>query len=487
MSLYPSTASAVPGDHPLTFAATLTGQSGTVAWSVSPPLAGTLTASSGSTVRYTPPNELPMATTVTLTAVAGDLVQSVKISLNPLPQLYVDPSAGHDANPGTQSKPLRTIHQALSRMAGVTRTTVLLPGTYTEDTGETWPYALPTGIALTGSEGVVLASTSTNTNKPKAFSSTGDATLSNLTMTGFSVALESAAGDHILTSVTFEHNELDLSLTSSASATLHGCTSTGASRTIVADGRSQVRIQGGTYHGADSHAVIATLNGSATASFTDADLSAGALLAQDSSTLSLRGVNFHDVPVSAINVAEASRLVVSGGRFHNASCTYFLCAAVVTNGTTAIDGATFEKNYIGILTGKGTVSLSNSNITHCDSSAVFVMHPTTFTMRNTVISNNGQMGIGIGDVTGGIDLGTSTDPGNNTLKNNTGVNLYVTGHQAQSYWVNASGNTWDVDQSTEPTAHPTDAEGHYHYPHAYDTGPKTTRNYTIESGITLYL
>ncbi len=488
LSLYPSSASAAPGDDPLTFTAALTGQSGTVGWSMSPPHAGALSASTGSTVHYTPPNELGTATTVTVTASAGDLVQSVKVSLNPLPQFYVNPSAGHDTNPGTQGKPLQTIHQALSRMAGVTKTTILLPGTYAESTGESWNDALPTGITLKGSEGVVLQSTSTN--KTRGLYSAGDATLSDLKLTGFSTAMETSAGEHSLTRVTFDNNEIDLHLTSSASATLQDCSSAGASKTIVADGESEVQIQGGTYQGAqgtDINAAIATLNGSAAVSLTNADLSVRGLLAQDSSTLSLRNVNFHDVAVSAINVGETSHLSVSGGRFYNASCTDFLCAAIVTNGTTTIDGATFDKNRTGILTGNGTVSLSNSSITGCAAFAVFVMNPTTLTMRNTVITNNSPMGIGIGDVTGGIDLGTSMDPGGNTLKNNTGVNLYVAGHQGQSYWMNASGNTWDIDQGTDPNAHYTDPEGHYHNPYAYDTGPKTTRNYNIASGITLYL
>lgn len=79
---------------------------------------------------------------------------------DPLTQFYAEPAGGLDSNPGTQAKPLKTLKEALSRMGtGAVKTTVLLAGTYSEASGESWGYAVPEGVTLKGnSAGVILQS-----------------------------------------------------------------------------------------------------------------------------------------------------------------------------------------------------------------------------------------------------------------------------------------------------------------------------------------
>ncbi len=302
LSISPSSATAAPGDAPLTFTATLNGLSGTVDWKMSPALAGRLSASTGScsSVQYTPPDELGAATTVVLTASVGDAVQSVKISLNALSQFYADPSAGLDTNPGTQAKPLRTVREALFRMAGPTKTTVLLPGTYNEGSGELWEYTVPTGATLKGNAaGVVLKAM----NNKMGLSLAEDTLVSDLTMTGFSIALEAGLGKQNLTRVAFSGNQVDLHLVSSASATLQDCSSEGAQQqSLLTEEDSRLDVQGGTYGKADH---LADAKGSSAVHMTNADLSGGLLMAEDSSALYLTNVRAQAMKTSPLKVVSS--------------------------------------------------------------------------------------------------------------------------------------------------------------------------------------
>jgi parallel beta-helix repeat protein len=62
--------------------------------------------------------------------------------------LYVDPQAEH-AGKGTETDPLQTITQALAQAQSGT-TIQLRPGTYTSDSGETFPLILKAGVTLRG-------------------------------------------------------------------------------------------------------------------------------------------------------------------------------------------------------------------------------------------------------------------------------------------------------------------------------------------------
>ena len=65
--------------------------------------------------------------------------------------LHVSPSAGSDTSNGTPDAPLRTITAALSQATAGT-VVQLAPGTYSAETGEVFPLALPSGVTLRGDE-----------------------------------------------------------------------------------------------------------------------------------------------------------------------------------------------------------------------------------------------------------------------------------------------------------------------------------------------
>jgi hypothetical protein len=451
LSVSPASAAAAPGDPPLTFTATMTGLSGTVTWSLTPERgAGTLSAAAGSTVRYTPPNSVGVAKTATLTAALGDVSQSISISLILLPQFYADPNSGDDDNPGTQARPLKTISQALKRMTvSATKTTVLLAGTYDHDSGETWDYAVPSGLTLKGSSpGVILSG-----NKDQGFTLGQDTMVSDLTLRGFSTALQASSGKQSLARLTFDHNQYDLSLSDSASATLLDCSSDGAERIILAEGQSQLSVQRGTYGGTKA---LAAVQGSANVRFSDADLSGGGLSAKESSALYLNRVKLHDfsdpsnVVPAAVMVADSStRLFISGGTFTNC-----VKAAILTMGIASIDSARFDKNDMAIVAAGGTLSLTDSSITGSSGSPV-TLWKVAFRMRRSLVTGNDSGGIVIIDASGGIDLGIPGNPGENTLKGNRLFNLEMSSSATPRATIYAAGNTWN------PRIQESDENGHY--------------------------
>jgi hypothetical protein len=453
LSVSPASATAGPGDAPITFTATLSDSSETVDWSLSADgaAAGTLSAATGSIVQYAPPSSVDAARTVTLTAAAGGVSQSIKISLAPLPRFYADPSAGNDDHPGTLSRPLRTIREAFRRMAaGATKTTLLLPGTYNEGSGEDWEYSVPAGITLKGAEGssaqVVLRASG---NGKRGLILASDATVSDLSLTGFAAALQASSGRQILTRLAFEYNQSDLQLSNSASVTLHDSSSAGAQVVVLAVGRSELSVQGGTY---GRTAALATIGDSAVIHFSDADLSGGQLYAGDSSALTLDNVKLHDVYGRAILVAGASaQLAIRGGSVYNiVSNGSDVLGAVVTNGKTTIDGAVFSSGNPTIIGANGgTLSLTNSRIENGKGNAVVIRGKAAFKMRRTVITKNLAA---VAFVDGAIDLGTAEDPGGNTLKDNANYGLLAVGDPAE---VQAVGNTWNANVQGA------DENGHY--------------------------
>ncbi len=454
LSISPGDSAASPGDTPLAFNATLSGASTAISWSLNPATgSGTLSAPSGPSVQYAPPDQITAASAVTLTATAGSLSKSVQISLNPLTQFYADPAAGLDTNPGTQAKPLKTIKEALTRMgAGATKTTVLLAGTYSEASGETWDYTLPDGITLKGnSAGVILQSTT----KKAGFTFGKGATLSDLSLTGFSTALTATNGTQTLTRLAFSSNQYDLKLSSTASAGLQDCTSSGSGSSIQAAGLSQISVQGGNFN-ATSNTLI--LQQSATASFSNTEIGGGTLDTGGSSTLSLNTVKAHDISGYSIYVRDSStQLFIQGGSFYNNGKGN--ANTILSSGKVTINNASFSSNYSAIGASAGSLTITNSSVVNSTSYGITIAKGVAFKMRKSTVAGNGSgggsVGIYIADATAGIDLGTASDPGGNTIKDNGGAsypNLSVSGAAAT---IQAVGNTWNA--STQGA----DASGHY--------------------------
>jgi len=65
--------------------------------------------------------------------------------------LYVNPQTGSDGAAGCQSAPLKTIARAIARAASGT-IIQLAPGTYSAASGEKFPWEIPSGVKVIGSE-----------------------------------------------------------------------------------------------------------------------------------------------------------------------------------------------------------------------------------------------------------------------------------------------------------------------------------------------
>jgi len=64
---------------------------------------------------------------------------------------YVNPTSGNDSAAGNQAAPFKTITRAI-KQAKANDTIQLLPGTYSDATGEVFPIAVPAGVTLLGNE-----------------------------------------------------------------------------------------------------------------------------------------------------------------------------------------------------------------------------------------------------------------------------------------------------------------------------------------------
>lgn len=91
LTVSPKTATFTAGGAAQSFTATLSGVSGspTISWAISPST-GSLSATTGATVSYTPPASLTSPTTVTLTATAGTLSDSATLTINPPPTITIN-------------------------------------------------------------------------------------------------------------------------------------------------------------------------------------------------------------------------------------------------------------------------------------------------------------------------------------------------------------------------------------------------------------
>lgn len=69
-----------------------------------------------------------------------------------IPDLWVNPETGSDSQSGAQEEPLRTIREALSRIASGD-TVWLEPGTYGAGTGEAFPLNVPTHVRVESTDG----------------------------------------------------------------------------------------------------------------------------------------------------------------------------------------------------------------------------------------------------------------------------------------------------------------------------------------------
>ncbi|AFY74872.1 parallel beta-helix repeat (two copies) [Synechococcus sp. PCC 7502] len=143
--------------------------------------------------------------------------------------LYVAPTGSDSANNGTQLAPFRSITAALAQaQPGVM--VQIAAGSYTKDSGETFPLKIPSGVRLQGTDGVIIAGggsffSATFTGQNVAMVAESNTQISGITLTnsnprGYGLWLESAKNVTI-TNNTFTGSTHDgIFLTGDANATI---------------------------------------------------------------------------------------------------------------------------------------------------------------------------------------------------------------------------------------------------------------------------
>jgi len=177
----------------------------------------------------------------------------------------------------------------------------------------------------------------------------------------------------------------------------------------------------------------------------------------------------------------STRLNVEGGSFYNNTGN---ADVILSSGMVNVKNASFSGNNTAIGATGGSVTLMGSNVVNNRSYGITLEKGVAFKMRGSTVAGNANAsnadGIYISDATAGIDLGTASDPGGNTLKDNGGStypNLSVSGSPIT---VQLVGNTWNAN------AQGADAAGHYpsklvSTTNAYESG----RNYYFPKGVSL--
>lgn len=156
------------------------------------------------------------------------------------------------------------------------------------------------------------------------------------------------------------------------------------------------------------------------------------------------------------------------------------------------DGLSLVANGWGIYWDSGgttTMDLRNTTITGSTVSAAgagiyfdMLQSGASFKLRASTMSGNAGDGVSLtNSATGVVDLGTSTDPGGNTISGNAATGIHI-GTFGGAPVINAVGNTWGASLQG------TDAGGHYSVPAAFTpvpkSGPTSGPNFTIDNATT---
>ena len=389
-------------------------------------------------------------TTFTLTATNanGPSTATAAVSLSPA-LLYADSALGQDSNPGTIDKPFKTIKQALT-VVTAGQTIVLNPGIYDGASGETWAYKIPDKVIIkANSSGVVLSSASGQ----DAFAFLGDGEIRYLTFKGFGQALRANKGTQKIIGASVE-GKRGLNWSGDASASLEDCVFQTTETALQASYTSHLEILNGKLASTSNNLIVQQL---ARVSIKGTTITGGTIDLNQTGSLSLENVKLSNVRSYAIYVrAGAPFLNIKGGSFSNSSQQADVI--LLEQGTVNIDGAAFTGNGTAIGASAGSVTLRNSTISNNTSYGITIGKGVAFKMRGSTVGGNAY-GLSISDASGGIDLGTASDPGGNTITDNRNYSnsfgANISGGWQGTGTVQAVGNTWN------PNLQGTNAAGHY--------------------------
>lgn len=171
LEVAPKTANLNAGGPAIDLTAILTGSSDPISWSLSPNV-GSLSATNGAKVKYTPPASIASKTDVTVTATAGKLTATAALTVNPVdaPLLTVSPKTATLTAGGAKATFTATLKNATGDIAWKLSPEL---GTLSAKTGASVDYTPPpsvdkeTAVTLTATSGS-LSDSATITVKPGA-------------------------------------------------------------------------------------------------------------------------------------------------------------------------------------------------------------------------------------------------------------------------------------------------------------------------------
>ncbi len=356
--------------------------------------------------------------------------------------LYVDPSAGSDANVGTKAAPLRTLAKAAA-LARDHQTVHLARGVFSVTSGESFPIEVADGTTLLGED--TEASTIDGDAADTCLALRGSATVRRLAVRHCRYGTVARRGTVVLSSLTMAQSEVaivarddaDVSVESS-DITLDGAS---AMSGISLSGGARLSVSGGTIHGGIGTPTVSPI----------------AIVAT--------GTDGHRVKLSLADVTmrnNAQSLALEQA----ADATLVRCTLdraderpgvhITVGGTSSL---VMQNSALtrGSVHSAGDTTLMGGSVRAVTQSGAIVVDGGAFKMRNTVISGNAN-GIVATEAVGTLDLGTAADVGRNIIGGNASCGLVVRGATARH--VQAVGNLWN------PEVQGADGNGRYATPYS---------------------
>jgi hypothetical protein len=313
--------------------------------------------------------------------------------------ITVDPS-GQDSQLGTTSSPFRTIKQALS-VAGSGDTCLVHDGQYGEQSGETWGYAVPEALTISGDsasattlQGPAHASPSADSADASAFEPSAGLTLQALALIDFDVAVNAMQP---------------------AQLSLQDVAIRGRGKGVVVTGAgSTIELQNGTIDAGDYAVEFGSSCHGCTLSISDTVLSEsgdGPLIEVSPTAVRSRLSFEKSRTTGGITVEDAQAIVtVNGATLTGNGDNAALAFAGLTLDAT---GSTFSAGAApyGIDLKTGTMTLSDVTV-HGNQYAVYQLAGSS-KLRGCKL--DGYDSIGLYFASGSLDLGTATDAGDDSF------------------------------------------------------------------------
>jgi len=397
--------------------------------------------------------------------------------------IFVNPLTGSDGNSGTQDAPVKTIHRALALFKPGIRIE-LQAGTYNVANGQVFPDSLPSGVVIesvSAGQAVLVG-----TIGDIAFYAAGTDTIKYVQFQGFNTCIRAGSGSHVLLGVGLTTINKTFDIYGAAEGIFQAGTGTSA---VIGTAKefSRITIKDCVLSGGTSNYSIVTLSNAAralitgttikdspttvlemydatvaeinTSTFSNTGLhglgSSAAASLRGTASLTIIGSTITDTYGSAIAM-ESPTAVLTLKRVQLArnAMNGFGAAALYLYGSASIDSCAIVNNgEYGIVLSQGYFTFRHCDISGAPSQGISVSGGASLTMRSSTVSYSG-IGVHLVASNSLADLGTASDPGGNTFRNNTkyGVQSDVT---VNGTAVQAVGNTWI------PNVQGADANGHY--------------------------